>query len=234
MQQLGVRLSEAEDLGLEFWQTKSFAIMTYASTPGDCIDRVASDGGDRVLLRTTWNSKATAQGNVEQELAMPAAAFHFWHRLTGLVETKAEKRGLTWSSRPFETHPWSGPSTRQLGAVCFYNGQESTWAAQDMANVKLIELRTSEIHQCPSCGHAVFKRDNSLHMWQAHPTEPGDVTMYEGSFWDSQSTLFPQVFSLFKRSQAWSSIMAVSCCGSKKFLNCLFGGRFDLCRPPEI
>ena len=28
---------------------------------------------------------------------------------------------------------------------------------QDMANVELIELRTSEIHQCPSCGHAVFK-----------------------------------------------------------------------------
>ena len=35
--------------------------------------------------------------------------------------------------------------------------QESTQAAQDMANVELIELRTSEIHQCPSCGHAVFK-----------------------------------------------------------------------------
>ena len=52
-----VRLSKAEDLGLEFWQTKSFAIMTYATIPGDCIDRVASDGGDRVLLWTTWNSK---------------------------------------------------------------------------------------------------------------------------------------------------------------------------------
>ena len=35
--------------------------------------------------------------------------------------------------------------------------QESTQAAQDMANVELIELRTSQIHQCPSCGHAVFK-----------------------------------------------------------------------------
>ena len=35
--------------------------------------------------------------------------------------------------------------------------QESTQAAQDMANVELIESRTSEIHQCPSCGHAVLK-----------------------------------------------------------------------------
>ena len=45
-----VRLSEVEDLGLEFWQTKSFAIMTYATLPGDCIDRVTSDVGDRVLF----------------------------------------------------------------------------------------------------------------------------------------------------------------------------------------
>ena len=79
-------------------------------------------------FRTTWNSKATAQGNVEQELAMPAAAaFHFWHRRTELLGTKAEKRGLTWSSRRFETHPWGGPITRQLGAVCFHNGWDSHW-----------------------------------------------------------------------------------------------------------
>ena len=77
-------------------------------------------------FRTTWNSKATAQGNVEQELSMPAAAaFHFGHRRTKLLGTKAEKRGLTWSSRRFETHRWSGPRTRQLGAICFYNGWDS-------------------------------------------------------------------------------------------------------------
>ena len=39
-----------QDQGLEFWQTKSFAIMTYATIPGDCIDRVTSQNGDRVLL----------------------------------------------------------------------------------------------------------------------------------------------------------------------------------------
>ena len=219
-----VRLSEVEDLGLEFWQTKSFAIMTYAKTPGDCIDRVTSDGGDRVLLRTTWNSKATAQGNIEQELAMPAATFHFWHRLTELVGTRAEKRGLTWSSRRFETRPWrpgnweqsvstkdeihsddvdvttstlpSGDANNQIierikvgsKEICIREdpvkesmefSQKSTQADQErQANVELIESRTSKIHQCPSCGHAVFKRDNSLHMWQAYATKPGDDTMY--------------------------------------------------------
>ena len=45
-----VRLSEVDDLRLEFWQTKSFAIMTYATIPGQCIDRVTSHGGDRVLF----------------------------------------------------------------------------------------------------------------------------------------------------------------------------------------
>ena len=45
-----VRLSKAQDQGLEFWQTKSFAIMTYATTPGNCIDRVTSQNGDRVIF----------------------------------------------------------------------------------------------------------------------------------------------------------------------------------------
>ena len=33
---------------MEFWQTKPFAIMTYATIPGDCIDRVTSQNGERV------------------------------------------------------------------------------------------------------------------------------------------------------------------------------------------
>ena len=43
-----VRLSTAQDQGLEFWQTKSCAIMTYAAIPGDCIGRVTSQNGERV------------------------------------------------------------------------------------------------------------------------------------------------------------------------------------------
>ena len=35
---------------MEFWQTKSFAIMTYAMIPGDCIDRVTSQDRDRVIF----------------------------------------------------------------------------------------------------------------------------------------------------------------------------------------
>ena len=66
-----VRLSQAQDQGLEFWQTKSFAIMTYATIPGDRIDKITSEEGIRVLferletpkpapkvtLKMNWHSK---------------------------------------------------------------------------------------------------------------------------------------------------------------------------------
>ena len=45
-----VRLKEAQDQGLQLWQTKSFAIMTYVTIPGDCIDCVTAQNGDRVLF----------------------------------------------------------------------------------------------------------------------------------------------------------------------------------------
>ena len=36
---------------MDFWQKKSFAILTYATIPGDCIDRVTSQNGDRVNFK---------------------------------------------------------------------------------------------------------------------------------------------------------------------------------------
>ena len=47
-----VRLSKALDQGLEFWQTKSFEIMTYATIPGGCIDRA---------LKKNWHSQQQQQ-----------------------------------------------------------------------------------------------------------------------------------------------------------------------------
>ena len=45
-----IRLPRAQDQGLQIWQTKSFAIMTHATIPGDCIDRVTSQNGERILF----------------------------------------------------------------------------------------------------------------------------------------------------------------------------------------
>ena len=44
------KLSRAQDQGLRLWRTKSFAIITNITVPGDCIDRVTSQNGDRVLF----------------------------------------------------------------------------------------------------------------------------------------------------------------------------------------
>ena len=45
-----VRSSKAQDQGLEFWRAKSLAIITYATIPGDCIDRMTSQNGERVIF----------------------------------------------------------------------------------------------------------------------------------------------------------------------------------------
>ena len=45
-----VRLQRPQDQGLEFWQTKSCAIMTYTTIPGVCIDRVTTQNGERVIF----------------------------------------------------------------------------------------------------------------------------------------------------------------------------------------
>ena len=49
MPKTGYDYQKAQDEGLEFWQTKSFAIMTYATIP-DSIDRVTVQDGDRVIF----------------------------------------------------------------------------------------------------------------------------------------------------------------------------------------
>ena len=41
-----IKLSRAQDQGLQFWQTKSFAIITHSPVPGDCIYKVVSEKGD--------------------------------------------------------------------------------------------------------------------------------------------------------------------------------------------
>ena len=80
-----VRLSTAQDQGLEFWQTKSFAIMTYAAIPGECIGRVTSQNGERVdferletprpvpkvTLKKNWQSQQQQQQHSSSCTAVP-------------------------------------------------------------------------------------------------------------------------------------------------------------------
>ena len=75
-----VRLKEAQDQGLQVWQTKSFAIMTYVSKRRSRTFREACD------------TKARTQGHVEAELAKTAAA-HFTHIQTYPVSGNRKRPG---------------------------------------------------------------------------------------------------------------------------------------------
>ena len=45
-----IKLSRAQDQGLQFWQTKSLAVIVNDPVPADCIYRVISQKGDRILF----------------------------------------------------------------------------------------------------------------------------------------------------------------------------------------
>ena len=98
-----VRWKEAQDQGLEFWQTKSFAIMTYVTIPGDCIDCMTAQNGDRVLferlatprpapkvtLKRNWQSQQQQQEQRPQQLISHTDVPSIWKQ-RATWESKAE------------------------------------------------------------------------------------------------------------------------------------------------
>ena len=72
-----IELSRAQHLGLQFWQTVSFAIITHNPVPGDCIFRVIAEKLDRVLFERHWtprtSRKVTLKSNwlVQQQQQQP-------------------------------------------------------------------------------------------------------------------------------------------------------------------
>ena len=92
------RLKEEQDQGLEFWQPKSLAIMI----PGDCIDRVTAQHGDRVLferlatptpapkvtLKRNWQSQQQQQQQSQQPISLTDVLSIWKQRVTW--ESKAE------------------------------------------------------------------------------------------------------------------------------------------------
>ena len=91
-----VRLSKAQDQGLQFWQTKSCAIMTHATTPGDCVHRVTCQNGDRenfekletprpapkVTLKKNWQSQQQQQEQQPQQPTSNTDVTRLWKQRT--------------------------------------------------------------------------------------------------------------------------------------------------------
>ena len=85
-----MRRSKAQDQGLEFWQTKLLAIMTYATIPGDGIDPVTFQDGDRVIFErletprpapeVTW--KENWQSQQQQHSTSSTDVLSLWKQCT--------------------------------------------------------------------------------------------------------------------------------------------------------
>ena len=45
-----IKLSRVHDVGLQFWQTKSNAMIVFDPVPEDCIERIIFEEGDRILF----------------------------------------------------------------------------------------------------------------------------------------------------------------------------------------
>ena len=69
-----IKLSRAQDQGLQFWQSKTFAIITCATVPGDCIDRVilnSSGSQQRPAPKFTLKSNWLTQQKQQQQPQQP-------------------------------------------------------------------------------------------------------------------------------------------------------------------
>ena len=69
-----VEISRVKDQGLQFWQTKSQAIIVHNLVPADCIYRVISQKRRSNTVQKTLNPTTRAESHTEKQLAFAAAA----------------------------------------------------------------------------------------------------------------------------------------------------------------
>ena len=118
-----VRWSKTQDQGLEFWQTKSFAIMTHATILGGCIGRVTCPMENELIskglnfqgrfLRWRWKRIGKASSSSIPLLVQTCLAL--WNEYS---ERALDKK----STRRFETFHWSDNKPRETWADCFWRG----------------------------------------------------------------------------------------------------------------
>ena len=150
-----IKLSRAQDEGLRFLQTKSLAIITYTTVPGDCIERVTFQNGDRVIFeRLTEVEKAT------KKLVLPTSEAEADTHLTGKealtdTNTKEMERIKIVSNK--------NCIREDLAKEKMVFRKESNHAIFEMGNVELIELKNHRFN----VRHAftTFSKEHSLQLW---------------------------------------------------------------------
>ena len=91
-----------QDQGLQFWQTKSFAIITHNLVPGDCIYRVVSEKRDRAMFERLATPrpapKVTLRSNwlvQQQQQPIRSEGVHSTSKETAKWESRAATRDGT-------------------------------------------------------------------------------------------------------------------------------------------
>ena len=89
------------DLGLELWQRMSFAIMTYATIPGDCIDRVTSQNGDRVNFKRLETPRPAPKVTLQKKIGRASSSIPLQAQTNSASGNWGQKRRPSWSTRRY-------------------------------------------------------------------------------------------------------------------------------------
>ena len=128
-----VRLSKAQDQGLEFWQTKSFAIMTHATIHGDCTDRVTSQNGERVDFERLETPRpvpeVTLKKNWQSQQQQHSSSCT---DVPSLVKTMVVKEHWSGAQDGSELSTGSENLLRETWADCFWHGNRYCSQKEDI------------------------------------------------------------------------------------------------------
>ena len=118
------KLSRAQDQGSRFGQTKSFAIITYATVPGDCIDRVTSQNGDRVIFERLAKQHPRSRWRViDKHSSNNSSRSSLLSRMTFQASGNSVlPRKAFQSARRHERRHGSRASIQETGACHFWSG----------------------------------------------------------------------------------------------------------------
>ena len=142
-----VRLSKAQDQGLEFWQTKSFAIMTYATIPGDCMDRVASQNGERVLFERLETPRLVPKVKLEKNWQSQQQHSSSCTDVPGLVKTMVVKEHWTGAQDGSKFSTEVKTSSGKLGQIASDMETDTVLKKEDITDmVSQVEAVKEEAH----------------------------------------------------------------------------------------
>ena len=185
---------------MQIWQTKTFAIMTHATIPGDCIDRQQQNSTSDTHVPSLWKQgkkreDETGVQNVTDH-STEADLVHRKMRHTSSnmdVDTHLDGREVNTDVFPDDGANNQIIARIKIGShkICMREdlakekmvfSQESSQAIFEMGNVELIHSKTSRIQSMPMMSTLLLRRNYSLRMRQAYQTRPRNDTTYQSSF----------------------------------------------------